>query len=143
MIMFREENFHGYSWNRFTHNGWKWEKEMSLDQTDYDVFSMTFLVTYEVKVYACVSRVSGHLDLDGHYGVMWLEAEYEYDRPHSKSELDEMVVGMSYAEDNLLLIGVPFVPDYKFISNETEKDIINTELRNKLNLEKQEEEDNE
>lgn len=142
-MMFKEDNFHGYSWNRFAQNGWKWEKDRSLEKDDYDVFSMTFLVTYDVKVYACVSRYSGHLALEGHYGVMWLESEYEYDRPHSIDELEEMKQGMAYAEDNLLRIGIPFSPDYKFISDAELKAAINAKLRNKLNLEKQENEDNE
>lgn len=142
-MMFKEDNFKGYSWNRFAQNGWKWEKDRSLEENDYDVFSMTFLVTYDVKVYACVCRHSGNLALEGHYGVLWLESEYEYDRPHSIDELEEMKQGMAYAEVNLLRIGIPFSPDYKFISDAETKSAINTELRNKLNLEKQENEDNE
>jgi hypothetical protein len=142
-MRFKEDKFHGYLWNRMASNGWCWEKKRSLEIDDYEVYSMTFLVTYEVKVYACISSSSKHLCNDGHYGVMWLEAEYEYDRPHSIGELGEMKEGMAYAEDNLLLIGVPFVPDYKFIDNAEEKTKRNMELRDKLNLEKQEEEDDE
>ena len=142
-MKFKEDKFYGYLWNRMASNGWCWEKERNIKEDDYAIYSMTFLVTYDVKIYACISSNSKHLCNDGHYGVMWLEAEYEYDRPHSKSELDEMIVAMKFAEDNLLLIGVPFVPNYKFIGNETEKTIINMELRDKLNLEKQEEEDDE
>ena len=140
-MRFKEDIFHGYLWNKMASNGWSWEKKRSLEIDDYEVYSMTFLVTYEVKVYACISSSSKHLCNDGHYGIMWLEAEYEYDRPLSKCELEEMIAGMTYAEDNLLLIGVPFVPDYKFISKETEKTTINMKLRNILELEKQEEED--
>lgn len=140
-MMFKEDDFHGYSWNRFAQNGWKWEKERSLEEDDYDVFSMTFLVIYEVKVYACVSRLSKHLSLDGHYGVLWLETEHEYDRPHTKCNLDEMITGMTFAEANLLLIGIPFTPDYKFIDKAEEKTKLNTKLREKLDLETQENKD--
>ena len=133
--------FHKYSWETLNHNGWQWEKKRSFDTDDYEVFSMTFLVMYDVKVYACVSTSRRHLDLDGHYGVLWLEAEYEYDRPHSKCELDEMITGMALAETNLLLIGIPFTPDYKFIDNADTKMQLNAKLREKLDLERQENED--
>ena len=140
MMRFKEDKFYGYLWNKMASNGWQWEKERSLEIDDYEVYSMTFLVAYEVKVYACISSSSKHLCNDGYYGVMWLEAEYEYDRPHSISELGEMKEGMEYAEDNLLLIGIPFSPEYKFIDNAEEKIKRNTELREKLKLAEQENE---
>ena len=133
--------FHKYSWEKLTHNGWKWEQKRSVDIDDYEVFSLTILVMYEVKVYACISTVPKHLDLDGHYGVMWLEAEYEYDRPHEISELKEMISGMALAESNLLLIGIPFSPGYKFIDNVDVKTTLNEKLRKELDLEKQEDEE--
>ena len=139
-MRFKEDKFHGYSWNRMASNGWSWEKNKSLETDDYDVFSMTFLVTYKVKVYACIARCKKHLCVDGYLGVLWLESEYEYDRPLSISELGEMKEGMAYAEDNLLLIGIPFSPDYKFIDDAEEKTKRNMELREKLKLAEQENE---
>ena len=138
-----QEKFSNYSFNVLGHNGWKWEKERSLDETDFDVYSMTFLVLYEVKIYALITRHSGQLDWNGHYGVNWLEAEYEYDRPHTKEELNEMITAMGYAEKNLLTIGIPFIPDYKFNGKDEtihEKQIRNQELRESLKLEEQEQE---
>ena len=130
--------FNNYAWRTFADNGWEWNQKRSFEE-DYDVYKMTFLMTYKVTIYACISMSSIHLCLDGHYGVLWLEAEYEYDRPHSIGEIYEMRNAIEAAENNLLLIGIPFTPDHKFLGkNKANKKRRNDALRRKLNLDEQE-----
>ena len=136
-------NFHDYAWRVLHNNGWQWLED---DQSDYTTFMLTILVTYKVNIYARVSMHNKHLQLDGHYGVLWLDAEYEYnDRPLSYTELDEMLYAIEQAEDNLIRIGMPFTEDYKFHSNDgrvrNRLASKNKTLRKKLNLEQQEIED--
>ena len=120
-------------------NGWKWEFEKSRDE-NYEIYSNTFLGDYEVKVYAIVSAHSEHQDLNGHLGVLWLECEYEYPHPHSYDDLEDMKYGMDLAEHHLLLIGMPFTPDYKFHGKNVANDKRRNEKLRKLydldNLEK-------
>lgn len=131
--------FHNYAWRTFADNGWEWDQKKSFEAEDYDVYKMTFLMTYKVTIYTCISMSSNHLCLDGHYGVLWLESEYEYDRSHSIGELTEMRDAIEAAENNLLLIGIPFTPDYKFLGkNKANKKRRNDALRRKLNLDEQE-----
>lgn len=135
--------FHNYAWRTFADNGWAWNQKRSMEEDDYSVYEMTFLMTYKVTIYACVSMSPSHLSLDGHYGCLWLEAEYEYDRPHSFGELNEMRAAIETAENNLLLIGIPFTPDYKFLGkNRANKKRKNDAIRRRLNLEEQESKDN-
>lgn len=117
-----------------SHNGWEWEFEKSRDK-NYEIYSNTFLGEYKVKVYAIVSAHSKHQDINGHLGVLWLECEYEYPRPHSYGDLEDMKYGMELAEQHLLRIGMPFTPDYAFHGrNRANSKRRNDALRRKYNL---------
>ena len=111
--------------NILCQNGWKWhyhpnDKIMQLKgfnsmNDDYDLYTMSFLGNYKTKILACVSAHEKHLCNDGHYGVLWLEVvKYECKRPYCYSDLEDMMYALELAEDNLLRIGMPFVPDYDF-----------------------------
>ena len=137
------ESARDYIWRALHDNGWQWINE---DASDYSTFKMTILVTYNVYIYARVSMHSQHLSLDGHYGVLWLEAEYEYnDRPLSYTELDEMIYAIQKAEENLVNIGMPFTEDYKFHADTNRMNerltARNKTTRKRLNLEQQENND--
>lgn len=143
-IVKKDDSAHSYMWRVFHDNGWQWVQEDS--DEEYTTFMLTILVTYDVKIYARVSMHKNHLHLDGHYGVLWLDAEYEYhDRPLSYTELDEMIYAIQKAEENLVMIGIPFTADYKFHADTNRANerltAKNKTLRNRLNLEQQENED--
>ena len=102
------------------HNGWEWlpyEKDMLSITTDYDQYKAVFLGgVYSSTVVAIVSTYRKHLELDGHYGVLWLEAVYENERDgcYSIDDMEDMIQAIINAEENLLTIGMPFTKDYRF-----------------------------
>ena len=129
-------------------NGWTWHSyetdpiiKMAASGDDYFVYTNTFLGLYETKIMAAVSEHSGHLCVDGHYGVLWLATvEYECNPPHSKNDLEDMMAAIGFAEDHLLKIGMPFTPDYQFSGrNAANKKRRNDKLRKIYNLDEMEE----
>jgi hypothetical protein len=111
---------HNYFWRVFHSNGWsvKLDKDFSsLDRENREsLYEITLLEEYEVTITAHVITDSYQLNINGEYGVMWLNAEYEYndEEGYSWSELDEMQAAIIDAEDNLLKIGIPFEKNYEF-----------------------------
>lgn len=131
-------------------NGWEWHHYNSdwlikMDDTeDYFQYTLTVLGKgYHTTVRAVVSAHSKHLVVDGHYGVMWLDAaKYENDPPYEEHALEDMLTAIEYAEDNLLKIGMPFVPDYKFHGkNKANKKRRNDKLRKLYGLDELERKD--
>lgn len=106
--------------NILTRNGWQWlcyEKDMLSTTTEYTQYKADFLGhSYSSTVVAIISNLPEHLNLDGHYGVLWLEAVYECERDGCLSwgDITDMQQAIIYAEENLLRIGMPFTPDYNF-----------------------------
>lgn len=127
-------------------NGWKWHSLLSdplcEDNDEYFCYTNTFLGLYSTKIRACVSTHIKHLCIDGHYGVLWLEAvEYENDPPHSAHDLEDMLYAIELAEDHLLKIGMPFTADYEFRGrNKANKKRRNDKLRRLYNLDELEKE---
>ena len=125
-------------------NGWKWnhyndDKFSSDDYDEYECFTIEILGEYHTIVRACVSEYEKHLCVDGHYGVLWLEAaQYECDPPYSERDLKDMIYAIEKAEENLLLIGMPFVPDYEFHGNKANRKRRNDKLRRIYKLEEKE-----
>lgn len=103
-------------------NGWTWHSydtdpiiKMAAPNDEYFVYTNTFLGWYNTTVMAAVSAHSGHLCVDGHYGVLWLSAvDYECNKPYSVDDLKDMIAAIGFAEEHLLKIGMPFTPDYQF-----------------------------
>ena len=129
-------------------NGWEWlsyESEyLSTTDTLYQYKAEFLGREYSSTVVALVSAHPDHLELDGHYGVMWLEAIYECDRDGCLSyhDMKDMQQAIIYAEDNLLKIGMPFTPDYRFHGkNAANKKRRNDKLRRLYNLAEIEQED--
>ena len=129
-------------------NGWEWlsyESEyLSTTDTLYQYKAEFLGREYSSTVVALVSDHPDHLELDGHYGVMWLEAIYECDRDGCLSyhDMKDMQQAIIYAEDNLLKIGMPFTPDYRFHGkNAANKKRRNDKLRRLYNLDEIEQED--
>ena len=123
-------------------NGWQWihyEKDLLSITDDLDQYKADFLGNlYSSTVVALVSANEDHLELDGHYGVMWLEAVYENERNgcYSFGDMEDMQSAIILAEENLLRIGMPFTPDYKFHGkNVANKKRRNEKLRRMYNLE--------
>ena len=129
-------------------NGWKWRcyqnDEYNSGTDDYECYTMEIHGEYSTLVRACVSEYQRHLAVDGHYGILWLEvADYESDPPHSERDLYDMIYALELAEENLLTIGMPFVPDYKFHGNRHNRQLRNDKLRHIYNLDELERIDNE
>lgn len=130
-----------------TGNAWEWlcyDKDKLSEADEYTQYKATFLGrTYSSTIIAIISDLPDHLQLDGHYGVLWLEAIYEYDRAHTYDELADMQSAISIAEQNLLTIGMPFTKDYGFHSkNAANMKRRNEKLRRLYNLDELEERDN-
>lgn len=126
-------------------NGWELlapgSKETLID--DYSAYRARFLgKNYTSTVYAIVSAYKKDLELDGHYGVLWLEASYEYKQPaFTWNDLEDMEEAIRAAEENLLNIGMPFSKTYRFHGEDKLKmESRNEELRRLYNLDELEEE---
>lgn len=121
-------------------NGWEFispgEKKSILDEGIQ--FKSTFLgKTYKSTIIAIVAQYKKDLDICGSYGVLWLEAAYEYKQPaYTWHDLEDMKECIIAAEENLLCIGMPFQKDYIFHGeNVEEKMKVNKTLRELYNLE--------
>lgn len=130
------------------HNGWKWlsyDKDKLSTITEYEQFAAEFLGgNYSSTVVAIVSEYPCHLHLDGHYGVLWLEAVYENKRDgcYSIDDMEDIKQAIINAEENLLMIGMPFTKDYRFHGrNVANKKRRNEKLRKIYDLEAKEEAD--
>ena len=131
-------------------NGWKWlhyEKDRLSTTDEYAQFAMDILGDmYHSTVVAIVSEHPQDLDLDGHYGILWLEAVYECNRKGclSYDDMEDMQAAIILAEENLLKIGMPFTPGYRFHGgNIANKKRRNDKLRRIYTLEEIEARDNE
>lgn len=132
---------HNYFWRVFHSNGWsiKLAKDFS-SQTREDeesLYEITLLEEYECTVTAHVVTDACQLNINGEYGVMWLNVRYEYqdEDGHCWRELEEMQGAIIDAEDNLLAIGIPFETNYVFHGrNRANKKRKNDALIRKFNL---------
>lgn len=131
-------------------NGWEWlpyeEEYLSTTDTLYQYKAVFLGAGYRSTVVALISDHPDHLKLDGHYGVMWLEAIYECERNGclSYEDMKDMQQAIIYAEENLLKIGMPFTPNYRFHGkNVANKKRRNEKLRKLYHLAKKEEEEGE
>ena len=129
-------------------NGWRWlcyEKDLLSTTTEYTQYAADFLgQSYSSTVVAIISNIPEHLNLDGHYGVLWLEAIYENEREGclSYEDMKDMQSAICVAEENLLRIGMPFTPDYEFHSrNKANMRRRNDALRRLYNMDEIEERD--
>ena len=129
-------------------NGWRWlcyDKDLLSTTTEYTQYAAEFLGrSYRSTVVAIISNIPEHLDLDGHYGVLWLEAVYENEREGclSYDDMEDMQSAICVAEENLLRIGMPFTPDYEFHSrNKANMRRRNDALRRLYNMDEIEERD--
>jgi len=126
-------------------NGWQLlapgSKETQLE--DYSTYKARFIgKNYFSTVYAIVSAYKRDLEVDGHYGVLWLEACYEYRQStFTWNDLKDMEEAIKAAEENLLTIGMPFSKTYRFHGEDKLKmESRNEELRRLYNLDELEEE---
>lgn len=126
-----------------TGNAWEWlcyDKDKLSEADEYTQYKAVFLGnTYSSTVIAIISDLPDHLQADGHYGVLWLEAIYEYNRAHTYDELRDMQSAIMIAEKNLLTIGMPFTKDYRFHGrNAANMKRRNERLRRLYNLDEKE-----
>lgn len=130
-------------------NGWEWHHYNTDwliqidDSEEYTQYTLKVLgYGYDTIVRAVVSEFSQHLCINGHYGVIWLDAaKYENNPPYEENALKDMIKAIERAEDNLIKIGMPFCPDYKFHGrNKANKKRRNDKLRRLYDLERFEKE---
>ena len=138
---------HNYFWRVFHSNGWshKFPADFDRDKEQEDLYEMTILEEYQCTVTAHVVTDARSLKINGEYGVMWINVEYEYNDEdgHSWSELNEMQDAIIDAEENLVKIGIPFESDYEFHGkNRANLKRKNDALIRKLNLKEKAEHDN-
>lgn len=109
-------------------NGWK---TSSLDD-DCEIFKLGITLDYDVDCYALVDntkKVSGEY---GVYGIEVADPAGGTTPPIDWTRLEELLQAIECAEENLLVIGVPFISDYEFHgAGKEEKADKNTELRRK------------
>lgn len=129
------------SLHAFCENAWRWDQKRSIDDiSKLNYFVANILVKYDVIVTAVVSDNEESMSLDGHLGVIWLEAEWE-NNDMSYHDLECMLKGIELAEDNLIKCGIPFTEDYKFHGkNWYQKQKKNKTIRKALKLEELEKE---
>lgn len=127
-------------------NGWMWQTYKGWADEDYYKYKSSFLNIYQTDVLAVVACSWRHIRVNGHYGVMWLEAvgypdcSRDENNGYSIGDLDDIRTGLILAEENLVRIGVPFTPDYKFHGrNRANLKRRNDATRKKLNMEHWEE----
>lgn len=131
-----------------TSNAWKWlcyDEDKLSTANEYTQYAADFLGnSYSSTVVAIISNLPDHLNLDGHYGVLWLEAIYENERNGclSYDDMEDMQSAIVVAEENLLRIGMPFTPDYRFHGrNKANNKRRNDKLRKMYHLEEKEKKD--
>lgn len=116
-----------------------WEFIVDHDNTDYSKYKAKFLCSYEITCYAHITERKSQLKHSGSYGVAWIDAEHENEAPYNLTMLREMGNAILMAEDNLLLVGIPFCYDYSFHGrNAANKKRRNESLRRKYNLDEEE-----
>lgn len=127
-------------------NGWTWQTYDGWAGEDHFRYSATFLGLYHTEVCACVAANYKHIRVNGHLGIMWLEAtdypDCSFDKNHGYdfNDLFDMLNCMILAEENLVRCGIPFCPDYSFHGpNKANLKRRNDATRRKLNLEHWEE----
>ena len=54
------------------------------------------------------------MELSGEFGVLWIECLYSEDEPYTFNNLQDMLTALVMAEDDLLMIGIPFAAKYEF-----------------------------
>lgn len=89
-------------------NGWRWlhyQGTLLSTTTEYTQYKMDILgARYCSTIVAIISDHPDHLDLDGHYGVLWLEAIYENERNGclSYDDMEDMQCAIEAAEQDRL-----------------------------------------
>lgn len=89
----------------------------------------------------CIANVcltAEGMELSGEFGVLWVECLYSEDviPPYSFNSLYDMLAALEMAEDDLLMIGIPFCAKYQFHGkNAANKKRRNDALRRKYNCE--------
>ncbi len=134
-----EKYIHNYFWRVFHSNGWthQFPSNFEEDKEQEDLYIMEILEEYKCTITVHVVTDARSLKLNGEYGVMWIDVEYEYhdEEGYDWCELKEMQDAIIDAEDNLVKIGIPFDSDYEFHGrNRANMKRKNDALVRKLNL---------
>lgn len=81
------------------------------------------------------------MEISGEFGILWVECLYSEDAPYTYDNLQDMLAALVMAEDDLLMIGIPFAAKYEFHGkNAANKKRRNDALRKKYKCEEIEKE---
>lgn len=119
-------------------NGWTYKGKWSA--TDPDDMGVYEIHIRNNTCYAVITETENQLGCMGHYGVGWVDVLSDEKPPYGRDDLRDMSEAIALAEDNLLLIGVPFVPGYEFSDDKENKGKQNSILREKYGFDKLEKE---
>lgn len=140
----RERLMHKKFWYTLNESGWiiHHDKNIADHSNDHYTFKKDFLSDmYTTTVFAVVPDSLG---INGHFGVSWLEAWYEYqDDALYWKELEDIQHAICLAEKNLLLCEIPFCDNKSFHGTKQEirwKINRNNKLRKKWRLDELEKE---
>lgn len=140
----RERLIHKKFWYALNESGWitHTEKVIADHSNDHDTFKKDFLSDmYTTTVFAVIPN---SLNINGHFGISWLEAWYEYqDDALYWKELEDIQHAICLAEKNLLLCEIPFCDNKSFHGTKQEirwKINRNNKLRKKWQLDEIEKE---
>ena len=98
---------------------------------------------YDTTCIANVCEDERGMEPCGEFGILWIECLYSEDAPppYSYNNLQDMLAALTMAEDDLLMIGIPFAAKYEFHGkNAANKKRRNDALRRKNNCDEIEKE---
>lgn len=140
----RERLMHKKFWIALNESGWiiHTKKDIADHSNAHSTFKKDFLSDmYTTTVFAVVPN---DLKINGHFGISWLEAWYEYqDDALYWRELEDIQHAICLAEKNLLLCEIPFCDSTSFHGTKQEirwKINRNNKLRKKWRLDEIEKE---
>ncbi len=96
---------------------------------------------YDTLCIVNVCEDENGMELSGEFGILWIECLYGEVAPYTYNILKDMFAALVMAEDDLLMIGIPFAAKYEFHGrNAANKKRRNNALRRKYKCEEIEKE---
>ncbi len=99
-------------------HGWlPLDDELPLDNQLCQYKKSIIAKEYETLCIAEVCEDSEGMNLSGEFGILWIEciySEHYATLPYTYNDLYDMLAAMEMAEDDLLVIGIPFCARYQF-----------------------------
>lgn len=111
-------------------NGWEFVEEDEWGAT----WKKDFVIKSLSTIYAKIGYKEKHLDGAWKYGLQWLECDYQYKNPYTKSDLKDMYECMRIALEHLLAKGIPFHPQSDIARQQEYWHLTNQEIKRNIDL---------